>query len=70
VRSQERDDVRGGPERVGDDRPVVHRDGRAQLAVDLGQQQRGGGDAGGAVQGRQSEEGALVIGIARTDRDR
>jgi hypothetical protein len=40
VRSQERDDVSGGAEGVGDGRPVSQGQGSTQLAVQLGDEQR------------------------------
>jgi hypothetical protein len=68
MRAQERDDVGGGAEGVGDGRPVVQGQGSAQLAVHLGYQQRLGGD-GRAVERREPDERQMVIGVARADGD-
>jgi hypothetical protein len=68
VRAQERDDVGGGAEGVGDRRPVAQGQGGAQLAVQVGHEQRLGGD-GGAVKRRQASERQVVVGVARADGD-
>jgi hypothetical protein len=68
VRSQERDDVGGGAEGVGDRCLVAQRQGSAQLAVHLGYEQRLSRD-GRAVERRESDQRQVVIGVARADGD-
>jgi hypothetical protein len=68
VRSQERDDVGGGAEGVGDRCPVAQGQGGAQLAIQLGHKQRLGRKER-AVERRQSDERQMVIGVARADGD-
>jgi hypothetical protein len=69
VCSQERDDLGGGAERIGDGRAVVQRQGGAELTVDLGHQDRRARGAGGAVECRQTQEREFIIGVARADED-
>jgi hypothetical protein len=68
VRSQERDDVGGGAEGVGDRRPVAERQGSAHLAVYLGDEQWLGRDER-AVERREPGQGLMIIGVARADGD-
>jgi hypothetical protein len=68
VRSQERDDVSGGAEGVGDGRPVSQGQGSTQLAVQLGDEQRLGREDR-AVERREPDQRQLIIGVAGADRD-
>jgi hypothetical protein len=68
VRAQQRDDVSGGAEGVGDRGPVAERQGRAHLAVDLGHEQWLGGNRT-AVERGKARQRRVIIGVAGTDRD-
>jgi hypothetical protein len=68
VRAQERDDIGGGAEGVGDGRPIAQGQGGAHLAVHLGDDQRLGGN-GRAVERGEPNEREVVIGVAGADRD-
>jgi hypothetical protein len=68
VRSQERDDVGGGAEGIGDGGPVVQGQGGAERAVQFGHQQRLGRH-GRAVERRQVNERQMVVGVPRADGD-
>jgi hypothetical protein len=68
VRSQERDEVGGGAEGVRDRRPVGQGQGSAQLAIQLGHQQRLSRNRR-AVERRQAGERQVVVGVARADGD-
>jgi hypothetical protein len=68
VRAQERDEVGGGTERVGDGGAVSQGQGGAQLAVHLGHQERLGRHDG-AIERRQADEPQMVVGVSRADRD-
>jgi hypothetical protein len=69
VRSQERHDLSGWAEGIGDDRAVVQRQRGRQLAVHLGQEQGSVRRSGGAVEGGEAQERALVVGVPRADED-
>jgi hypothetical protein len=56
-------------ERVGDDGAVAERQCRAQLAIDLGDEQRVGGDLGSTVEHREAAQRELVVGERAADRD-
>jgi hypothetical protein len=68
MRPQERDDVGGGAEGIGDGGAVGQGQGGAELAIQLGHQQLSGRD-GRAVEGRQTDERQVIVGVARADRD-
>jgi hypothetical protein len=68
VRSQERDDLGSGAEGVGDGGAVVQGQCGAELAVQLGHEQRLRRHRR-AVECRQAVQRQTVIGVARADRD-
>jgi hypothetical protein len=68
MRSQERNDVGGGAEGIGDGGSVGQRKRGAQLTVQLGHQQRPGRH-GRAVECCQVDERQVVVGVSRADRD-
>jgi hypothetical protein len=68
VRSQERDDVGGGAEGIGDGCPVAQGQGRAQLAVHIGHEQRRGRHRR-AVERRQADQRQMVVGVPGADGD-
>ena len=66
---QQLQDFRGTDERVRDCGAVGERQRDAKFAIELGDEQRGGGNGVGAVDRREPPQGELVVRVRRADRD-